>query len=191
MIFLCIPEKIYTISQTLQIYNFNLFYPKILNCSIYGKWQRKKENDILMGRAQEWSWATWPGPPGSGDSSSSAPSPFHPRRRAAPPPLRLAPADGEARARRPRERRGEEGEEVYEMVWALTPVDTVRGAPPTPSLRRRCLSKVSRRWLVGWLSAFFGFFAGAQRCYIFAAGTYKVGRKGPSLSSPPWVSCAV
>lgn len=60
MIFLCIPEKIYTISQTLQIYNFNLFYPKILNCSIYGKWQRKKENDILMGRAQEWSWATWP-----------------------------------------------------------------------------------------------------------------------------------
>jgi hypothetical protein len=72
-----------------------------------------------------------------------------------------------------------------EMVWALTPVDTARGAPPLLSPSRY----LSPSYLVGllWVSVgecLFLCFAGTQKRYIFAAGTYKVGRKGASLDLP-------
>jgi hypothetical protein len=78
------------------------------------------------------------------------------------------------------------------MVWALTPVDTVRGTPPSDTQGRPRIPRHSDEFEVqlGLANLFSPFDSvGTQKHYIFAAGTYKVGRKGASLAFPSHSSC--
>jgi len=81
------------------------------------------------------------------------------------------------------------------MVWALTPVDTVRGALPSRLLspfRFRGVFFCEFGSINGLVNVLLLRFAGTQKYYIFAAGTYKVGRKGAPLDlTPLCVSYAV